>query len=107
MSKARSKKNVQPENIRPVIEPHPERLRLISDWHLQQAARPSGEVATLNIAITACGKIRSTALAIEPEHAAIILDELYRLKTQLREHANIPSIVSTVAGCVVPIKRTA
>jgi hypothetical protein len=55
---------------------HPERLETIRQWHQDQAANEDGFVAALHISITASGIIKSQALCIEPEHAAILRGEL-------------------------------
>lgn len=65
-----------------------ERLAKISQWHQQQADLHAGtkSVATLNISITESSEIVTSAVAIEPEHALIMLPELERLTALLREH---------------------
>lgn len=49
--------------------------------------REDPPVATLNVSITAAGEIHAAGVAIECEHAEIMLPELERLMNMLREHA--------------------
>lgn len=62
-------------NVLPLFQPSNARIDLIRTWHQRQAVR-ADSVATLNVSITADGKVHCQALAIEPEHAAAMLDEL-------------------------------
>lgn len=67
--------------------PHPERIQKIRRWHIDEATGETQSVATLNISVTAAGQIRSTAVAIEREHALVILSELGHIKRLLRDFA--------------------
>lgn len=67
-------------------QPHPERIECIKRWHIEQATSVKAvSVATLNISITTDGEIRTATLAIEPEHAVVILSELHRVTTLLHD----------------------
>ncbi len=72
----------------PVIPVHRDRAERIRRWHADQAHEAASPVAMLSIQITDRGQICSQALAIEPEHAAAMLDELSAIMTTLRAIAS-------------------
>ncbi len=67
-------------------KPDPQRVQLIRDWHQAQANAEHLPVALLSLAITDCGKIQTAGLAIEPEHALIMLGELETVTLTLRSY---------------------
>jgi hypothetical protein len=99
----------QPANVKRLrareVKAHPERVRKIRDWHLQQAHSLYEPAATLNITITACGQIFTTGLAIEPEHAQVLLTEIDQVQRKLSDHAAGRTLTEPAA--VLPIQRTA
>lgn len=77
------------------LAPDPQRVQLIRDWHQAQANAEQQPVALLSLAITDCGKVKTAGLAIEPEHALIMLGELETVTLTLRSYiedrrANMP-----------------
>lgn len=66
------------------FQPNPERVERIREWHQAQYAAEQVPVALLSMSITDCGQIKTTGLAIEPEHALIFLAELESVSTRLR-----------------------
>lgn len=81
-----------------------ERVAKIRQWHQKQANMHSGSesVATLNISITAAGEIQSAGVAIEPEHALIMLPELERLAAMLRDHVEVHGLAAPGAAPTLP-----
>lgn len=70
----------------PAGEPHPERIAHLRKWHIDQATIEPPSVAALHIAITADHQIRTAGVALEPEHADVLLAELSRIEDLLRAH---------------------
>jgi len=72
------------QNVIPLFNSRRARLIELRQWFTQQAQEPSGHVAAVSVAITGNGMVNSSGCGIEPEHAAVILDELkgvvYRLE---------------------------
>ncbi len=99
-----SNKGTAPLNRVP--PPNPDRTRLIREWHIDQAVGPHYQAALLNITLTCEGRIRSTGLGIEPEHAVVMLEELERIRDRLREY--IGTCQASAAPVVtLPKQRTA
>lgn len=67
-------------------EPHPDRVKHVRQWHIDQALCQDPPIATINVSITESGEIHAVGLAIEPEHAQIMLPELERITTMIRSH---------------------
>lgn len=86
--------------------PHPDRTRVIREWHIEQAVGQQHQAAMLNITLTCDGRIRSTGLGIEPEHAVVMLDELERIRERLRQYigAGEPATAPVIQ---LPKQRTA
>ncbi len=85
----KGKKNQGPKSVetlgRSLLQPHPDRIKLIRDWHADQAQeRIEQTVACLNLKITFQGMIYTTGLAIAPSHALIMLSELDSVAKRLR-----------------------
>lgn len=66
--------------------PNADRVQLIRNWHADQAQSDREPVALLSLAITGCGKVHTAGLAIEPEHALILLGELETVTLTLRSY---------------------
>lgn len=66
--------------------PDPRRAQLIRDWHRDQASAKNQGVALLCLSITECGQVKTSGLAIEPEHAMIMLGELETVSFTLRSY---------------------
>ncbi len=66
--------------------PDPQRVQLIRDWHQAQADADQLPVALLALTITDCGQVKTSGLAIEPEHALIFLGELESVTQKLRSY---------------------
>ena len=71
------------------LQPHPERLNQIVHWHIDRAAQRD-TVALLHIRITSGGFVCTDGVAIEPEHAALMLGELAGLMRKLECAADGP-----------------
>jgi hypothetical protein len=80
-------------------EPSPslERINKIKQWHIDQAIADTKPVATLNLSITACGRIITQGVCIEEEHAQVFLGELHavitRIQSQLRPSEPVVKLV--------------
>ena len=72
-----------------LLEPHPERLNQIAHWHIDRATQRD-TVALLHIRITSAGFVCTDGVAIEPEHAALMLDELADVMRKLQRVAGAP-----------------
>ena len=77
------------------------RIERIRRWHVDHAIAAE-DVAALHFSITAKGDVSITALAIEPEHAAILIPELLEMSRQLRDFAE----TLKKPGDVVPFRRS-
>lgn len=75
----------------PAGDPHPERIAYVRKWHIDQATIEPPSVCALHIAITTDHQIRTTGIALELEHADVLLAELSRieglLRARLAQHA--------------------
>lgn len=76
------------ESLRPSRTPHPSRTSSIKHWHLDQIDADDPAVALLNISITAGGQVNTKGLGLDHLHAAIILDELDRLREQIAAYVH-------------------
>lgn len=72
--------------VKTIGAPSKKRVQLIRDWYETQATAEHEPVAVLNLAITAAGKIHTAGIAIEPEHALIMLGELEAVAFTLRSY---------------------
>lgn len=70
-----------------VNTPNPDRIQALRRWHIDQATCDDAPVAALHVSITAGGQIRSSAVSIEPEHAAAMLPVLAQAYRQVQEFA--------------------
>lgn len=66
-----------------LLDPHPERVQRIRQWHIARAADDVRPVALLAVHITDQGRLHSDAIGVEPEVAATIAAELRLLADQL------------------------
>lgn len=67
--------------------PHQARIERIKRWHIDQATSPDPNECAVHVSITSAGEIYSAALAVEPEHAQILLPHIEELAAMLRECA--------------------
>lgn len=70
-------------NVVPLFIPRSNRAAQIRSWFVEQGMEPAGHVAAVSVAITTDGQINTRGCGIEPEHAAVILDELKGLVARL------------------------
>lgn len=78
-------------------------------WFTEQAHEPSGHVAAVSVAITGNGMVNTSGCGIEPEHAAVILEELKGVVARLEAIAAGQAAVAPAKRqqCqVIPIRRT-
>lgn len=68
---------------------HPERIERLRLWFLNQAASKDPIEATINFSITESGELHEQAVAVEPEHARILLPALERMMAALTRFAGI------------------
>lgn len=98
--------NEETAQLNRVPIPHPDRTRVIREWHIEQAVGHQHQAALLNITLTCDGRIRSTGLGIEPEHAVVMLEELERIQERLRQYIGADEPAPT-AIIRLPKRRTA
>lgn len=67
--------------------PSTARIERIRRWHIDQAAASDPNECAVHLSITSAGEIYSAALAVEPEHALILLPHLEEMVAMLRECA--------------------
>lgn len=89
-----------------VTPPNHERSRLIREWHIEQALGQQHPAALLNITLTNNGRVCSAGIAIEPEHALVMLEELDRIRDRLLQYVGAARHCSA-AVISFPHKRTA
>ena len=89
------------------VLPHPQRTRLIRDWHLAQSGAEHESVASLTMTITDCGQVKTTGLAIEPEHALIFLSEIEAVSNRLRAFIEARRLSPDPGADIVPFERRA
>jgi len=98
-------------NVTPLFNPHRARLAELRQWFISQAQEPAGYVAAVSIGITGDGMVNTSGRGIEPEHAAILLDELKSVAARLEVIAfgGAPSEPGHAARqCqVIPLRRSA
>lgn len=70
-------------NVTPLFNPHRARLAELRQWFISQAQEPVGYVAALSVGITGDGLVNTSGHGIEPEHAAVMLDELKSVVARL------------------------
>lgn len=77
-------------NVRQLHGLHPERRAALSKFAAEQAsfwmdqvARPQGGAAALHMSVTGDQRIQTQFCAVEPEHAAVLLAELDRVRAHL------------------------
>jgi hypothetical protein len=99
------KRTSAPANVRALDaltpRPHPDRIASIRHWHIEQAASDPPMVAAIYIAVSADLQVRTSAVAVEPEHAQIILGALDAVTTRL---ADMTADASRCAQ-IIPIDR--
>lgn len=86
----KTKKSLSQKGVESAIDlypPHPERIQALRRWHIEQATCEDAPVAAMHVMVTASCKIQSTALAIEPAHAAAMLPALTEALRQVQEFA--------------------
>ena len=98
-------------NILPLFDAHCARLAEMRQWFNEQAQEPSGHVAAVSVVITGEGMVNTSGCGIEPEHAAVILEELKGVVARLEAIATgqaSPEQARTVHQCqVIPLRRSA
>lgn len=85
-------------NVLPLFDSRRARLAELRQWFTEQAHEPSGHVAAVSVAITGDGMVNTSGCGIEPEHAAVILEELKGVVARLEA-------IATGQASVVPVKR--
>jgi len=63
-------------NVLPLFDSRRARMAELRQWFTEQAQERSGHVAAVSIAITGNGMVNTGGCGIEPEHAAVILEEI-------------------------------
>lgn len=98
-------------NVLPLFDSRRTRLAEMRQWYTDQAQEPSGHVAAVSVSITGNGMVNTSGCGIEPEHAAVILEELKGMMIRLEVIATgQTSAVSTGRPhqCkVIPFRRSA
>jgi hypothetical protein len=69
------------------LDPHPDRAKRIRQWHIDRATSDTRPVALVAVHITNDGQLRTDAVAVDPEHAAVMAQELIDLAAHLRKVA--------------------
>lgn len=72
-----------PGGSRRALDPHPDRVQRIRQWHITRAAADVRPVALVAVHITDQGRLHSDAIGVEPEAARAIATELRLLADQL------------------------
>ena len=72
-----------------------------------QATAEQVPVALLSMGITDCGQIKTTGLAIEPEHALIFLAELESVSVRLRAFVEAKRAPTALPADILPFERRA
>lgn len=74
-----------------VVEPNPQRVAALKQWHIDQAISEAKPVAIINFTLAANGEISSKSIGLEPEHAKVMLpaleDAAQKLRDQVGEEA--------------------
>ena len=70
-------------DIVPLFGTRQQRIAELRQWFIDQAQEPSGHVAAVSVTITGNGMVNTSGCGIEPEHAAVILDELKGVAARL------------------------
>jgi hypothetical protein len=78
-----------------VIQPNPQRVAALKQWHIDQAISELKPVAIINITLTACGQVSTKGIGLEPEHARVMLPALEEAALQLRQEVGRPDIEVT------------
>lgn len=98
---AQSTRNVIAVNQIIPNDRHADRVHTIRQWHIDQAISQTEAVAAFHLAITADGRIKTSGVAIEPEHAMVMLAELDTIRDRLTAY-----LVDRLSGHkVVPLRR--
>lgn len=89
-------------NVIDLFQASPQRISKLRRWHTEQALLADPSVAILHFNITAEGFIDAQALGIEPEHLALFIEEIDRVREILAaklphvpampQHANVVSL---------------
>lgn len=96
-------------NVLPLFDSRLDRLTELRQWFTEQASRPAGHVAAVSIAITGDSMVNTSGCGIEPEHAAVILEELVGVMARLEAivAGNAPSAMAKRHQCqVIPLRRS-
>lgn len=97
-------------NVLPLFDSRLDRLRELRQWFSEQASEPAGHVAAVSIAITGDGMVNTSGRGIEPEYAAVILEELKGVAARLEAivAGNAPAPMAKRHQCqVIPLRRSA
>lgn len=70
-------------NVLPLFDPRRARLVELRQWFTDQAQEPAGHVAAVSVSVTGDGMVNTSGCGIEPEHAAVILEELRTVAARL------------------------
>jgi hypothetical protein len=80
-------------NVRHLHALHPERRAALKQFFADQAAYymdliqdPQGGAAALHIAVTGVSQVATKLAAVDPEHAAVLLAELDRVRADLLQY---------------------
>ncbi len=97
-------------NVLPLFDPRRARLAELRQWFTDQAQEHAGHVAAVSVAITGNGMVNTSGCGIEPEHAAVLLDELKGVMARLEGilAAESPEPCQARHQCqVIPLRRSA
>jgi hypothetical protein len=98
-------------NILSLFDARRARLAELRQWFNEQAQEPSGHVAAVSVVITGDGMVNTSGCGVEPEHAAVILEELKGVVARLEAIATrqaSPEPARKVHQCqVIPLRRSA
>lgn len=98
-------------NVHPLFDHRRARLAELRQWFARQAHDPAGYVATVLVSITGDGMVKSSGYGVEPEHAAVLLEELkgavVRLEAIVAGEQPAPTVKQAPASqCrVMPLRR--
>lgn len=96
-------------NVIPIFDPHRARKAELRQWFTDQAHELAGHVAGVSIAITGDGMVNTSGRGIEPEHAAVILEELKGVAARLEAivAGNPPATTAKRHQCqVITLRRS-
>ncbi len=97
-------------NVLPLFDSRRTRMAELRQWFTDQSHEPAGHVAAVSVAITGDGMVNTSGCGIEPDHAAVILEELKGVTIRLEAivAGNAPRSKTVRAQCqVIPLNPSA